>query len=202
MEFSAKLEALLFFFGEPIDIHVVARMLNVSLEECEATVSHYEQALISSHERGLIVLRKGNSIQLATKPELKEIGEAIIKDEFRESLTPAALETLALVSYLGPVTRATVDYIRGVNSSYSIRNLSMRGLVERGEEKGASFRYSPTQDFLKHIGISNIKMLPEYDRYHALLETFTRTMEEVVIPENKEKKSESPFDEVQNEEIE
>ena len=125
-----------------------------------------------------------------------------VKDEFRESLTPAALETLALVAYLSPVTRATIDYIRGVNSSYSMRNLSLRGLVERGEEKGASFRYSPTQDFLKHIGISNIKMLPEYDRYHTLLETFARTMEEVAISEKEEKKSDTPFDKVQKEEIE
>jgi len=195
MELSAKLEALLFFFGEPIELTTIARMLGISLEECEAVVSHYEQTLISSNERGLIVLRKGSSIQLATKPELKEIGEAIVKDEFRESLTPAALETLALVSYLGPVTRATVDYIRGVNSSYSIRNLSMRGLGDRGEEKGASFRYAPTQEFLKHIGISNIKMLPEYDRYHTLLETFARTMEETPVLEKEEKVSETPFDE-------
>jgi len=202
MELSAKLEALLFFFGEPVDIHVVARMLSVSLEECEAIISQYEHALVSSNERGLIILRKGNAIQLATKPELKEIGEAIVKDEFRESLTPAALETLALVAYLSPVTRATIDYIRGVNSSYSMRNLSLRGLVERGEEKGASFRYSPTQDFLKHIGISNIKMLPEYDRYHTLLETFARTMEDVAISEKEEKKSDTPFDKVQKEEIE
>lgn len=201
MELSAKLEALLFFFGEPIELTTVARMLGVSLEDCEVVVSKYEKTLVESGERGLIILRKGNSIQLATKPELKEIGEAIVKDEFRESLTPAALETLALVSYLGPVTRATVDYIRGVNSSYSIRNLSMRGLVERGEEKGASFRYTPTQEFLKHIGVSNIKMLPEYDRYHTLLETFARTMEEAPVLEKEEKIPETPFDESATETI-
>jgi segregation and condensation protein B len=189
MEFSAKLEALLFFYGEPVDLNTIARMLGISLEECETAVFHYEEMLASSNERGLLILRKGNSIQLATKPELKEIGEAIVKDEFRESLTPAALETLALVAYLSPVTRATVDYIRGVNSSYSMRNLSLRGLVERGEEKGASFRYAPTQEFLKHIGLPSVKML-----------TFARTMEEV--PEREEKKIETPFDEVSKEEIE
>ncbi|MFA5870415.1 MAG: SMC-Scp complex subunit ScpB [Candidatus Paceibacterota bacterium] len=202
MENIAKLEALLFFYGEPVDMSVIARILGITLEECEKEVSHYEQILSSSNGRGLLILRKGNSIQLATKPELKEIGEAIVKDEFRESLTPAALETLALVAYLSPVTRATIDYIRGVNSSYSMRNLSLRGLVERGEEKGASFRYSPTQEFLKHIGVQHVKMLPEYERYHSLLQTFARTMEEVSVSEHEEKNPETPFDEVPKEKAE
>lgn len=202
MEIFAKLEALLFYYGEPISLSVVAKMLKITEEECSDAVLKFEQALKQSNERGFIILHKGNAIQLATKPELKEIGETIIKDEFRESLTPAALETLALVGYLGPVTRATVDYIRGVNSSYSMRNLSMRGLVERGEEKGTSFRYSVTQEFLKHMGLSDVRELPEYERYHTLLETFARTFNESNNEPEPEKSATTPFDTVDDEKTE
>lgn len=194
MDIVSKLEALLFYYGEPVSRSTIAHLLQLNEEECNEVVSRYGKILSDSAERGLTLLYKGNTIQLATKPELKEIGEAIVKDEFRESLTPAALETLALVAYLGPTTRATVDYIRGVNSSYSMRNLSMRGLVERGEEKGMSFQYSITEEFLKHMGLSHVQSLPEYSRYHTLLETFAQTQED-----GSEKKSEvipsaTPFD--------
>ena len=194
MDIFAKLEALLFYYGEPISRSVVARMLNITKEECSDAVLRFEQMLLQSNERGFLLLHKGDMIQLATKPELKEIGETIVKDEFRESLTPAALETLALVAYLGPTTRATIDYIRGVNSSYSMRSLSMRGLVERGEEKGTSFRYNATQDFLKHMGLSHVRELPEYDRYHTLLETFARTLEETGNETEAQVPTSTPFD--------
>ena len=202
MEIFAKLEALLFYYGEPVPLSVVAKMLKITEEECSNTVLSFEQTLKESNDRGFVILHKGDTIQLATKPELKEIGESIIKDEFRESLTPAALETLALVAYLGPTTRATVDYIRGVNSSYSMRNLSMRGLVERGEEKGSLFRYTVTQEFLKHMGLSSVQELPEYDRYHTLLETFARTLDESTSEQGIEKHPATPFDAVEGEKIE
>ncbi|MFA6365409.1 MAG: SMC-Scp complex subunit ScpB [Candidatus Paceibacterota bacterium] len=189
MTIFARIEALLFYYGEPIAIKKLASLLGISEEECAQALNDWEKTLAENGERGLLLLRKGESIQLATKPELKSLGEAIVKDEFREQLTPASIEVLSLVAYLGPMPRATIDYIRGVNSSFTLRSLVMRGLIERGDEKGNSFHYRITEEFLKHMGIASIQTLPEYEKYRTILREFeaqimqpTPTTETVATP--------------------
>ena len=177
MNIFAQIEALLFYFGEPIEIKKMAALLSISEEECEKTLAELEKKLTEDETRGLLLLHKEKRVQLVTKPELKQIGEAIIKDEFREQLTPAALETLSLIAYLGPVPRSTVDYVRGVNSSFTIRSLVMRGLVERGDEKGSSFHYRTTERFLKHMGITSVEQLPEYTKYKETLKQFEEQLQ-------------------------
>lgn len=167
----AKLEALLFFYGEPIAVKKAVSLLDIKEEECEAALLELAAALESDTSRGLLLLRKGEEIQLATKPVLKGLGEKIIKEEIRENLTPAALETLSLVAYLGPIPRSTVDYIRGVNSSFILRNLAMRGLIDR-EEKGNLYLYKPSFKFLEHMGLQKIEDLPEYPHFHEILTRF------------------------------
>ena len=149
----AELEALLFTYGEPIQLKKVAELLDVPPDECGALVGAYEESLYG-----------GDSAVL----------QKIIREEFKEELTPAALEALSLISYLGPIPRATVDYIRGVNSSFTIRNLLMRGLVERNQdpERKHAYEYKITMDFLKHIGIARVSDLPEYEKFNALLSKY------------------------------
>lgn len=174
----AQIEALLFYYGEPIEIKKIAEILKIEIDACEQALVELEKNLLESETRGLLLLRKEKKIQLITKPELKHIGESIIKDEFREQLTPAALETLSLIAYLGPVPRATVDYIRGVNSSFTIRSLVMRGLVERGDEKGASFHYRITERFLKHMGLTSVEQMPEYAKYKETLRRYEEQLQQ------------------------
>ncbi|MEK7089850.1 MAG: SMC-Scp complex subunit ScpB, partial [Patescibacteria group bacterium] len=90
----------------------------------------------------------------------------------------ASLETLSLIAYLGPVPRASIDYIRGVNSSFTIRSLVMRGLVERGNEKGASFHYRITERFLKHMGLTSIEQMPEYAKYKETLKQYEEQLQQ------------------------
>lgn len=172
MNIVAQIEALLFYFGEAIDIKKMAELLHISTDECEKAVGEWATVLAHDPARGLAVLRKENKVQLVTKTELKSIGESIVKDEFRETLTPAALETLSLIAYLGPVPRATIDYVRGVNSSFTLRALVMRGLVERCNEKGLSFQYRVTETFMKHMGLASLAELPEHDKYREILREF------------------------------
>ncbi len=172
MNIFAQIEALLFYFGEAIDIKKVAELLHISQEECDKAVGEWATALANDPARGITVLRKENKVQLVTKTELKSIGESIVKDEFREQLTPAALETLSLIAYLGPVPRATIDYVRGVNSSFTLRALVMRGLVERCDEKGLSFQYRVTEMFMKHMGLASLAELPEHNKYREILREF------------------------------
>ena len=169
----AELEALLFTYGEPIQLKKVAELLDVPPDECGALVGAYEESLYGG-DSGLMLQRDRDRIQLSTKPDYSAVLQKIIREEFKEELTPAALEALSLISYLGPIPRATVDYIRGVNSSFTIRNLLMRGLVERNQdpERKHAYEYKITMDFLKHIGIARVSDLPEYEKFNALLSKY------------------------------
>lgn len=171
LDLHAKMEALLFYYGEPMQTKKMANVLGIKKEECEAALLEWEAALKNNGSRGVTLLRLDDGVQLVTKPDLKDIGEKVLKEEIRENLTPATLETLALVAYLGPLPRSTVDYIRGVNSSFTLRNLVMRGLVDRDQE-GNMYSYRPSFAFLKHMGVEKPDDLPEFDHFHTILKRF------------------------------
>ncbi len=170
----AALEALLFYYGEPLALRQIAKLLKMQEEACAALLDAFSEKIAKDETSGLVLLKNGSSYQLGTKPEFRRFGEALAQDEFRETLTPAAVETLSIIGYLGPVTRATIDYIRGVNSSFILRNLLMRGLVDRKfhEHKKNIYEYSVSFDFLRHMGLQEPGALPEYARYHTILEEF------------------------------
>ena len=169
----AKIEALLFYHGEPIAIKKIAPVLEISEEAVREGVSVLKEKYQKDEASGLTLIFKGNEIQITTKPECASIFEDLVKDDLKEELTPAALETLSLVAYLGPLTRPEIDYIRGVNSSFILRNLLMRGIISREEEKGKGglFRYSAGLDFLKHIGLDDVSKLPDYEKYRKVLKS-------------------------------
>lgn len=167
----ASLEALLFYYGESLTRSRIATFLNISAHDCDALITDYETAL-EKNERGLTLLHESGTVRLVTKPSVRAICEALVKEEFRETLTPAALETLSIIAYLGPVARSTVDYIRGVNSSFTVRSLLMRGLIERDHDHGHAYLYRASKDFLSHMGLRHIEDLPEYARFQNILREF------------------------------
>ncbi len=166
----AKIETALFQYGEPISVKKLSAILNLKKEDCEKLIEEYEESL-KEKKRGLTLLKKEDKVQLSTKPELKEISEKIADEEFTEELTPASLETLTIIAYLGPIPKTTIDFIRGVNSSYTLRNLALRGLVER-ERSGHTYSYQVTFDFLKHLGVNSVENLPQYGEYKNILERY------------------------------
>lgn len=169
----ARLEALLFYFGEPVEIKRAAKFLGVSAADTERAAQKL-QVRLNDPSSGLMLITDTNKIQLVTKPEFKDLGEELIRDEFRDTLTPAALETLSLIAYLGPIPRSTIDYVRGVNSSFILRSLYMRGLIDRSQ-KGNSYYYEASFDFLKHMGLSRKEDLPEFEKYRDVLKKFKIT---------------------------
>lgn len=170
---EAACEAILFYYGAPIAVPKLAKLLHVTPKECRDVLAALGEKLTATPERGLTLLVNGDEVTLATKPELKELLESLMKEEFQESLTPAALETLSLVAYLGPVTRSSVDYVRGVNSSFTLRNLLLRGLIEREPApKGGGYIYSASMEFLKHMGLKEVRELPEYEKYRTFYHDF------------------------------
>lgn len=167
---AAALEALLFIYGEPLAISKAASILKIGADELEAAADYLTEQL-NNEGRGLALLRIDDKLQFGTKPNFSALLERLIKEDIKESLTPAALETLALIAYGGPMPRSAIDYIRGVNSSFILRNLLMRGLVERAidPKKANVYLYQASFDFLKHMNLPKPDDLPEYQKYRELL---------------------------------
>lgn len=167
---SGAIEALLFIYGEPLDFDKIADILGIGKEQIKLALDDLKESL-NDDKRGLTLIFQGTKVQLATKPDFTNVVEKIIKEEYEENLTPAALETLSLIGYLGPISRSQIDYYRGVNSSYTLRNLIVRGLVEKHSDFNNQhvFLYQPTFDLLKHLGISKIEELPDYQKFKEIL---------------------------------
>lgn len=170
---ESALEALLFVYGEPMPRKKICDLLSVTTSELDAITASLKQRL-SDDKSGLMIAESGERLALATAPAHSELLEKLFKKEFSEELTPAAQETLAIIAYAGPVTRAEIEYIRGVNSSFTIRNLLVRGVVERGSAAGSGgiYSYRLSFDALKHLGLSKIEDLPEYAKFRAVVNEF------------------------------
>lgn len=166
----AELEALLFEHGEPISIKKISKIIGVGEKKCKELIQEYTDKL-SHNERGLTLLQKENEIQLTTKPELEKVIDHLKGEEFKEELTPASLEVLTIIAYLGPISKMDIDYIRGVNSNFTLRSLLVRGLIER-EKIDNHYQYKITFKFLRHMGIRRTEDLPEYENYKDLLKKF------------------------------
>lgn len=180
-----QLEALLFIYGEPMEFKKIAKTLKATEEEVKGAADLLAEAL-RGDQRGLFLVRDKEKIQLTTKPDFSSLLETVIKEELNENLTPAALETLSIIAYAGPLTRAELEYIRGVNSTFTVRNLLIRGLIERAPDpkRGNVFLYSPSLEFLKHLGVAQAGDLPEHAKFKALIEKM-RTPETPTTPNEK-----------------
>ncbi len=178
-ELISKLEALLFIYGEPLELKKLAKIAGVKESELAEGIAGMEKELLRE-ERGLQLVNDKGRIQLVTKPQFSKLLEDTAKQEFSEELTPAALETLSIVAYAGPISRANVEYIRGVNSSFILRALLMRGLVERETDQKRSnvYLYSASFDLLRHLGLSKAGDLPEFQRYRFLVEQMRQELEQ------------------------
>jgi len=169
----AKLEALLFIHGEPISKKKAMKILEAS-ESQMAELLHEFRIRTESEERGVALFEDSEKIQLATKPQFGEMLQAFIKEELTEELSPASLEALSIVAYLGPVSRSRIDYIRGVNSAFILRSLLMRGLVERSQDpqSGTAYLYRPSFECLRHLGVKRQEDLPDYEKISSILAKF------------------------------
>jgi len=178
-ELIGKLEALLFIYGEPLSYKKIAQLLNC--QEKEVAPLHQELAKqLSERGSGLAVVADNQQLQLVTRPDFGQLLEAVVKDEFTEGLSPASLEALSIVAYAAPISRAELEYIRGVNSTFTLRTLMLRGLIERAPDpkRSNAFLYNPSFEFLKQIGIGQRKNLPEYEKYQKMIEVMRAPVQE------------------------
>jgi segregation and condensation protein B len=171
MTLDSQIETILFFKGEPISLKELENILNKSSEQIGEALNVLDENL---KERGVRLMIKDKKIMLGTAPEMSTTIEKMQKEELVKDLGQAGTETLAIVLYKHPITRSEIDYIRGVNSAFILRNLLIRGLVEKATNKkdSRSFVYSPTFKLLSYLGITKVEDLPEYGKVKIEIEKF------------------------------
>lgn len=163
IELESKIEGLLFYKGEDVTIKKLAELLEVSEESCEDALNKLDHSLLG---RGLVLVRKDDRVVLGITGELSSLIEKIRKEEIAKDLSKASLETLSIIFYKNGIGRSEIDYIRGVNSSFILRNLLVRGLIEKTIDSKDNRRilYRPTFEALSYMGITSIKELPNYEQ--------------------------------------
>ena len=159
-ELSAILEGILFLSEEALPLQRLAKRLGVS----ERDVRQGLQALSHHLEgRGLVLLWKGeDAVAMVTRPKLAPLLASFFRKENEGRVSGAALEVLSMIAYLGPLSRADIEALRGVNSASLLRNLTLRGLVERQEAEERGYLYAPSQKLLEILGITSLEDLPGY----------------------------------------
>ncbi|MBR6840593.1 MAG: SMC-Scp complex subunit ScpB [Oscillospiraceae bacterium] len=159
---SSAVEAVLFAAGESVPLKRLSLVLGVEEEEISRTVDALHE-LYESEGRGMRILRLDDKVQMCSAPEHAGLISACLEQRKPPMLSQAALETLAVVAYFQPVTRAYVEQVRGVDSSYSVGMLTERGLIEecgRLEAPGRPAVFRTTDVFLRTMGISRLSELP------------------------------------------
>ncbi|MFA6404563.1 MAG: SMC-Scp complex subunit ScpB [Candidatus Paceibacterota bacterium] len=176
MNISQKIEAILFWKAEPVSIKKLCALLGEKEEIVKQGLIELENDL---NGRGIALVQTDDEVMLGTAKELSSLIEQLTKEELTRDMGKAGLETLSIILYQGPITRAEIDYIRGVNSQFIVRALMIRGLVERVEnpKDQRSFLYKPTIDLLTHLGINKIQDLPEFVEVKRDIEAFKQSTE-------------------------
>lgn len=160
------LEGLLFLVGdEGINIEHISNMLEISKEEAEQLLNELKEDYDST-ERGITIKKFGGVYKLTTKREYKKYYTKLAELSCMKSLSQSALETLAIIAYNEPITRAEIDELRGVNSAQMIRNLAARDFVKevgRSEKIGRPILYGTTPQFLDYFGLDSKEGLPKIE---------------------------------------
>ncbi|MCC8048195.1 MAG: SMC-Scp complex subunit ScpB [Oscillospiraceae bacterium] len=161
-ETEAAVEAILFASGEPVPVEKIAAVLGTGEDEIYSAAERLADEY-SVNRRGIRLLRLENRLQMTSSPEFA--GEVVRALEQRRPprLSPAALETLAIVAYYQPVTRAYIEQVRGVDSSYTVGVLADKGLIEpcgKLEVPGRPTLFKTGDGFLRTMGISSLDELP------------------------------------------
>ena len=164
MEIKPLIESLLFVADEPVAVERLATAIGVrrgSVEEALRELNEeYEQ-------RGLRLQRKGERVQIVTAPEAAPHIERFLDLDLSSRLSAPALETLAIVAYQQPVTRAQIEAVRGVSCDSVLRTLVSKGLIEevgRLPQVGRPIIYGSTFEFLQYFGLDSLEELPPLDK--------------------------------------
>lgn len=163
---SSRCEAILFASARAWSRRKLAEACEVSIDEIDVALNTLKERLETSGS-GLQLTEHGLEIELVTRGEFAPLLRHIFTQDAAGELSRPSLETLAILAYRGPLTRPELEQIRGVQCAMILRNLSLRGLVELGnEERLGQQTYQVTMDFLKYLGLSSLSELPDFQSLH------------------------------------
>ncbi len=161
---KSLIEGLLFVKGsDGLSLEELVNITQGSIDEVKQALSQLYKDY-QSDERGIQLELLGNKYKLTSKEKHKDIIKKIVLEEQNSNLSQSALETLAIIAYNEPITRIEIDEIRGVNSSYVVRKLLLKNLIQEvghAELAGHPRLYGVTNDFLDYFGLNSVKDLPE-----------------------------------------
>ena len=179
---KGRIEAILFVAGEAVGIRDLAKALRIEEKELKEALkaigSEYDY-----EQRGFMLKRFGDKVQLATRPLYSEDVLRLLQPVQQQSLSQAAMETLTVVAYTQPVTRAEVEQIRGVKCDYSLQSLLAKGLIRETGRKdtiGRPILFGTTDKFLSHFGLEDLDRLPPLPEMKNGNESGEETEEEII----------------------
>lgn len=159
---QGKIEAILYVAGEAVPIKELARALNIGMDELNHELDRMKD-VYDFEQRGFMIKRFGNQVQLGTRALYAQDVIRLLQPVQQQSLSQAAMETLAVIAYKQPVTRAEIEAVRGVKCDYSLQSLTNKGLITevgRKDTIGRPILFGTTDTFLSHFGIRNLEDLP------------------------------------------
>ena len=164
MNIESILESLFFISGEPVSFKKLEKIIGKDKEELKLAAGVLAKKY-EDEKRGLRILIKDNQAQMVTAKENSEYLDKFIRSDLQDNLSQAALEALSIIAYRGPISRAEIEEIRGVNCSFTLRQLLIRGLVERmnNPRDTRAYLYRISFDFLKKLGVKNVNELPDFE---------------------------------------
>ncbi|MBI5152969.1 MAG: SMC-Scp complex subunit ScpB [Parcubacteria group bacterium] len=161
-----SIEALLFVHGEPLSSREIAKMVKIKEDEVLRILDELKEEY---RERGVVLLAHGGNFSFSTHPDVSDVLKDIIAKNLEEPLTQSSLETLSIIAYLGPIAKVDIDEMRGVNSYFTLKSLSIRGLIEKRDWEGGGSLYDITFDTLRYLGITSREHLPAYNDFKERL---------------------------------
>ncbi len=161
-EMEAVIEGLLFAAGDPVSLEKLAEVLELDKKTARLILGNMAVSIQNS-KRGILLREIDGSYQLCSRPEHAEYIRKLVEPRQKQALSQAAFETLSIIAYNQPVTRAKIETIRGVNSDSAITRLLERNLIKdagRLDAPGKPILYETTEEFLRSFGFRSVKDLP------------------------------------------
>ena len=162
IEASHAIEAILYVSGDAVTVPALSLALGLTEMETLNAVDLLQREY-ESQTRGITLKRYGDHLRLETRPEYALYVERLLQPVQRQTLSQAAMETLAVIAYRQPATKGTIEQVRGVKCDYSVQSLLNKGLIKevgRKEALGRPILYATTDRFLEHFGITDVRELP------------------------------------------
>lgn len=164
------IESILLFKGQPVSYKEISSLLEVDKEEVKKIIGELS---IEYKEKGIVIVSNDIECELVTNADTAELITKLQKQDLETELSNASLETLSIILYMGPIARSTIDFIRGVNSQFTLRSLLIRGLVERDQNSKIPM-YTASLDTIKFLGLNKLDELPNFKEIKQELVQFIK----------------------------